>query len=534
MNRQMRRAVQLVFGFLLSFGPWSLPAVFASVACTQFAIQTISPSNTTIVSATPQSDPVPYCEVLGYVTTLHPGPNQVNFELNLPTLGNGRFLFIGNGAFAGGLGFPEVFPDFEDLPALTQEGFAIAFTDTGHQGSFLDGSWALFDQAKQDDYLFRGVHVTAVSAKTITNNFYGRRPRSYFAGCSDGGREALVEAQRYAADFDGIVAGDPAIGAVIAGFNWNQEHLTADANNYLPTDKLALVDAEVLKSCDTADGVADGLIQDPRMCSFDPARLLCSSGDSSDCLTSGQVASLKAVYSGATKRDGRTIYPGLSESDSAGDGSWGTWTMGLVPPDAPGTPEPWSDLALAPWQFLIEDQILKFFVFGDPAYNSLSFDLNSGDLRKMQMVLNRGGAEGANPDLSSFQKRGGKLIIYHGWSDPVVSPQATIRYYNSVIQQQGELNRTEQFARLFMAPGMQHCIGGGPGPNVFDPLSSLIDWVERNVDPKKIVAAHFQDNDPSTGIVTRTMPLCPYPKTAVFKDGDVNQASNWSCHRAEE
>ncbi len=280
--------------------------------------------------------------------------NQVNFELNLPTLGNGRFLFIGNGAFAGGLGFPEVFPDFEDLPALTQEGFAIAFTDTGHQGSFLDGSWALFDQAKQDDYLFRGVHVTAVSTKTITNNFYGRRPRSYFAGCSDGGREALVEAQRYAADFDGIVAGDPAIGAVIAGFNWNQEHLTADANNYLPTDKLALVDAEVLKSCDTADGVADGLIQDPRMCSFDPARLLCSSGDSSDCLTSGQVASLKAVYSGATKRDGRTIYPGLSESDSAGDGSWGTWTMGLVPPDAPGTPEPWSDLALAPWQFLIE------------------------------------------------------------------------------------------------------------------------------------------------------------------------------------
>jgi feruloyl esterase len=458
----------------------------------------------------------------------------VNFELNLPTLGNGRFLFIGNGAFAGGLGFPEVFPDFEDLPALTQEGFAIAFTDTGHQGSFLDGSWALFDQAKQDDYLFQGVHVTAVSAKTITNNFYGRRPRSYFAGCSDGGREALVEAQRYAADFDGIVAGDPAIGAVIAGFNWNQEHLTADANNYLPTDKLALVDAEVLKSCDTADGVADGLIQDPRMCSFDPARLLCSSGDSSDCLTSGQVASLKAVYSGATKRDGRTIYPGLSESDSAGDGSWGTWTMGLVPPDAPGTPEPWSDPALAPWQFLIEDQILKFFVFGDPAYNSLSFDLNSGDLRKMQMVLNRGGAEGANPDLSSFQNRGGKLIIYHGWSDPVVSPQATIRYYNSVIQQQGELNRTEQFARLFMAPGMQHCIGGGPGPNVFDPLSSLIDWVERNVDPKKIVAAHFQDNDPSTGIVTRTMPLCPYPKTAVFKDGDVNQSSNWSCHRAEE
>src|SRR6266404_3973610 len=483
MNRQMRRAVQLVFGFLLSFGPWSLPAVFASVACTQSAIQTISPSNTTIVSAIPQWDPVPYCEVLGYVTTLHPGPNQVNFELNLPTLGNGRFLFIGNGGFAGGLGFPEVFPDFEDLPALTHEGFAIAFTDTGHQASFLDGSWALFDQAKQDDYLFRGVHVTAVAAKMITNNFYGRRPRSYFAGCSDGGREALVEAQRYAADFDGM---------------------------------------------------ADGLIQDPRMCSFDPSRLLCSSGDNSDCLTSGQVASLKVVYSGATKRDGRTVYPGLSESDSAGDGSWGTWTTGVVPPDAPGTPEPWSDLAVAPWQFLIEDQVLKFFVFGDPAYNSLSFELNSVDFAKTQIVLNRGGAEGANPDLSSFQNRGGKLIIYHGWSDPVVSPQATIRYYNSVIQQQGELNRTEQFARLFMVPGMQHCIGSGPGPNVLDPLRSLIEWVERNVEPKKIIAAHFQDNDPSTGMITRAMPLCPYPETAVFKGGDVNRASSWVCRRPEE
>src|SRR6266849_2958847 len=141
MNRQMRRAVQLVFGFLLSFGPWSLPAVFASVACTQFAIQTISPSNTTIVSAIPQSDPVPYCDVFGYVTTLHPGPNQVNFELSLPAEGNERFLFIGNGGFGGGFGFPEVYPDFENLTLLTKAGFAIAFTDTGHEGNFLDGSW---------------------------------------------------------------------------------------------------------------------------------------------------------------------------------------------------------------------------------------------------------------------------------------------------------------------------------------------------------------------------------------------------------
>lgn len=514
---------------IVSLGVLS-PAALAR-NCTQSDIQAISPPNTTIVSAAVQSDPA-YCDVFAYVTTFHPGPNQVNFELKLPSESNGRLLFIGNGGLGGGLGFPEVFPDFEDLPALTQAGFAIAFTDTGHQGSFLDGSWALFDQAKQDDFLFRGVHVTAVAAKLITNNFYGRRPRSYFAGCSDGGREALVEAQRYPNDFDGIVAGDPAIGAVIAGFNWNQKDLTATADNYLSQDKLALVDAEVLKSCDVQDGVADGLIQDPRMCRLDPARLLCSSGDGSDCLSPGQVSSLKAVYGGATKSDGNIVYSGLSNSDSAGDGSWGIWTTGLVPPDAPGDPEPWSNLGLAPWQFLIQDQVLKFFVFGDPVYNSLAFDLNTDDLSKTHVVMNRHGAEGANPDLSSFQSYDGKLIIYHGWSDPALSPRETIRYYNSVVQRQGKLDGTQEFARLFMVPGMQHCIGSGPGPNVFDPLIPLIDWVEKDVEPKRIIAKHFLGNDPITGVVTRSMPLCPYPQIAHFNGGDVSRASNWSCQSA--
>jgi len=528
MSHQLKGICALCL-FLLSLGLWAVPEALAAADCTQSVIQGISPANTTIVSATPQSDPVAYCDVLGYVTTLHPGPNQVNFELTLPAEGNGRFLFIGNGGFGGGFGFPEVFPDFESIPDLTKAGFAIAFTDTGHQGSFLDGSWALDDQAKQDDFLFRGVHVTTVAAKTITSRFYGRQPRSYFAGCSDGGREALVEAQRYPTDFDGIVAGDPAIGASVAGFNWNQEHLTVAADDYLPADKLALIDTAVLNSCDAADGVADGLIQDPRKCKFDPAVLLCSLGGSSNCLTPGQVASLKAVYSGATRMNGQNVYSGFSESDSAADGSWGTWITGLVAPDAPGSPEPWSDPTLAPWQFLFQDQALKFFVFADPAYNSLSFNLNSSDLAKTQIVTNRGGAEGANPDLSSFQKHGGKLIIYHGWSDPAVTPRETIRYYQAVIQQQGDLDSTRHFARLFMAPGMQHCIGSGPGPNAFDPLKPLIHWVERNVAPKRIVAAHFQDNDPSTGVVTRTMPLCPYPELAEFMGGDVNNVANWSC-----
>src|SRR5215470_14970845 len=248
MNYQWAKSIYVVAALTLSFGLF--PETLAAVDCTQSAIQVISTLNTTIVSATSQSDPVAYCKVLGYVTTVHPGPNQLNFELSLPAQGNGRFLFIGNGGFGGGFGFPAVYPDFENLSALTQTGFAIAFTDTGHQGIFLDGSWALNDQAKQDDYLFRGVHVTAVATKTITKTYYGRRTRSYFAGCSDGGREGLVEAQRYPGDFDGIVAGNPGIGPTLPGFNWNQEHLAASADSYIPPDKLALVDSSVMTSCD--------------------------------------------------------------------------------------------------------------------------------------------------------------------------------------------------------------------------------------------------------------------------------------------
>ena len=241
---------------------------------------------------------------------------------------------------------------------------------------------------------------------------------------------------------------------------------------------------------------------------------------------------LKAVYAGATTADGRKVYSGFSKSDPAGDDGWAFWTTGFVPPDAPGTAEPWSDLGLAPLQFIFQDQVLKFFVFGDPGYNSLSFNLNSSDLARTQIVMNRGGAEGTDPDLSTFKDRGGKLIIYHGWSDPAVSPLETIRYYDGIIQEQGGLNRTGQFARLFMVPGMHHCIAsGGPAPNVFDPISPLIDWVERDEAPTQILATHFQDNDPSTGVITRTMPLCPYPEVAVFMGGDVNQASNWACQR---
>ena len=205
---------------------------------------------------------------------------------------------------------------------------------------------------------------------------------------------------------------------------------------------------------------------------------------------------------------------------------------GFQAPNAPGTGEPWVGAEFPPVNFFYQDQILKYFVFGDPAYNFLDFKFNNRDLAKAEAVLNRGGAAATNPDLSAFQRRGGKLILIHGWSDPAISPLATLQYYNSVIRSNWGLHDTQEFARLFMVPGMRHCIGsGGPGPNVFNPIPSLIDWVEKGVVPERILSAHFKDNDPTTGIITRTMPLCPYPQVAVFRGGDVNQASNWSCAR---
>jgi feruloyl esterase len=545
MRRQLRKGVQtLVCALLFGLAPWTARSARAVVACTQSAIQSVASSNTTIVSATQQSDPVSYCDVLGYVTTTRTGQNQVNFELGLPVVWNGRLLFIGNGVFAGSLAFPSVLFDFLTpfpVPTEVSAGFATVVTDTGHQGSgdfpLLDGSWALNDAAKQDDWLFRGVHVVAVATKSITRSFYGTVLRSYFAGCSTGGRQGLVEAQQYPADFDGIVAGDPALGDLSLGANWNEQHVTATADNYIAPEKLAIIDSAVMQTCDARDGVRDGLIQDPRKCPFNPERLRCRDGNNANCLTGEQAATLKAIYSGASTADGRQIYPGYAKSDpfgnpdlAFGEDGWAFWLTGFELPNAPGSAEPWMVPEFPPVIFFYQEQFLKYFVFSDPNYNFLDFDLNSHDLTRAETVINRGGAGGTNPDLSGFARRGGKLILYHGWSDPAISPLATVRYYDSVIEQQGDVKRTKQFARLFMAPGMRHCIGsGGPGPNVFAPLISLIDWVETGAVPEQILATHFQNNDPTTGVITRTMSLCAYPNVAVFKGGDVNTASNWAC-----
>ena len=254
-------------------------------------------------------------------------------------------------------------------------------------------------------------------------------------GCSTGGRQALVEAQQYPEDFDGIVAVAPALGNWAAGYNWNIQHLTASPDSYLPPDKIALLDAAVLENCDGRDGVIDGLIQDPRKCPFNPEKLRCKHGNTTDCLTKEQVKLVKAIYAGASTEDGKQIYSGFTKSDPGGPNGWVPWITGIQPPNALGTSQPWAAPAVPPLQFIIQDQFLKYFVFGDPNYNSLTFDLNRRrDRTQLAAVIDRGGAAATNPDLSAFINRGGKLILYHGWSDPALSPLETVKYYKNVVR----------------------------------------------------------------------------------------------------
>ena len=383
----------------------------AAAVCSQPGIQVLAPSDTTITSATAQINPAAYCDVFGYVTTQTDSTtNKVMFELGLPDAWNGGFELSGNGGFGGSLNTGQL-----PVTLLIPFGWATAVSDTGHESSSsgpeLDGSFALNNPAARDDWLYRSSHVVTVASQAIIKGYLSQAPLSFFWGCSTGGRQGLVEAQQFPSDFNGIVSIAPPIGNWVAGFNWDSEHVTAGADSFIPPDKIALVDQTVLKSCDKTDGVRDGLIQDPRACNFDPQSLQCKGADSSTCLTAAQVATLKAVYQGAKKS-----YPGYTQSDPGSDSTdngWADWITGLTAPDALGTAEPWSSLHNAPGQFLFQDQFLKFLVFNDPKYNSLTFDLTDlTQLAKLQAVVMRGGADASNPDLSAFRNNGGKLLIF--------------------------------------------------------------------------------------------------------------------------
>jgi feruloyl esterase len=455
--------------------------------------------------------------------------SDIKVEVWMPATGwNGKYQGVGNGGFAGSIGYSV-------LAGNVKSGYAAASTDTGHAGrAATDATWALGHPDRITDFGYRAIHEMTVKAKAIIKAFYGDgAKRSYFSSCSNGGRQALMEAQRFPEDYDGIVAGAPAnfwTHLLTAGA-WDVLATQGDPASYIPAAKIPALSAAVLKVCDALDGVADGVINDPRSCHFDAASLLCREADSNSCLTAPQVAALKKLYAGPTTSKGEKIFPGRVLGGEEGPGGWPGWITGAAPSSG--------------LMYLFTTGYFSNMVYDNPAWDFKTFNFDTGV--KVSDDKEASNLNATNPNLKAFQARGGKLIIYHGWSDAAISAYNTVDYYNSMVAAMGAKD-TNSFVRVFMAPGMQHC-SGGPGPNAFGQFNlgaappdrvhninlALEQWVEKGVAPDRLVATKFvTDNNPASG-VKMTRPLCPLPQVAKYKGtGDTNDEANFVCAAANK
>jgi len=445
---------------------------------------------------------------------------QIHIEVWMPASGwNGKFEGVGGGGYAGVISYPA-------LATALRAGYATASTDTGHQGNTPE--FALGHPELVVDFGYRAIHEMTVKGKQITEAFYGRAPQqSYFVGCSTGGRQGLSEAQRYPEDYNGIVAGAPAIDwtHLNASGVWVALSTLKDADSYIPPSKLPAINDASLAACDLSDGIMDGLVADPRACRFDPMTLVCKEGDAASCLTPKQAAALTKIYEGAKAPNGRIVYPGRLPGVERG---WGNFTTGQA--------------AGASILYNYGTGYMKYFVFANPEWDYRTWDFTK-DLQTLESdQKNRSAMDTWNPDLKRFRDRGGKLILYHGWGDDAISPLNTINYFKMVVDkttggpktadasapedaafQQGA-RKTGDFMRLFMVPGMNHC-GGGPGPNTFDAVTALSNWVEQKQAPDLLLGSHL-----TNGVADLTRPLCPYPGVAQYSgQGDVRDAANFSC-----
>jgi feruloyl esterase len=508
MNKIKRIRISLAAGAIGVITLAISPKAFALSAAEYGQLVNLVVPHTTITSAAivPATGTVPeYCSVHGHVDT------EINFELGLPTNWNGKFYHQGGGGFVGSI--PSI------APGLTA-GYASVATDTGHVGvgvAALDGSWALNRPDRQVNFGFRAVHVVTVAAKEITRQAYERKPSySYFQGCSNGGRQALQEAQRYPNDFDGIIAGAPALDwtGLMIGFNWDSQAIRAAP---IPPDKLTVIAQGAVARCDAQDGLVDGLISDPLRCDFDPAVLTCKGADAPDCLTAAQVDTVKKVYAGPSNSRGRQLHPGFAPGAEDGGTGWQTWISGPTPLGPPVNGNP--------LQFTFQDHYLRYFVFSDPAYDSMTFDFDRDPraLRPTGSFLNA-----TNTDLSDLRKAGVKLILWHGWADDALMAERTVQYFEGVVDRLNSRDKIDRFVRLYLAPGMHHC-ANGPGPNTFDVLTPLVNWVENGVAPQRIIATKYVNDNPAMG-VARTRPLCPHPQTAQYVGkGSIDDAANFAC-----
>jgi feruloyl esterase len=435
-----------------------------------------------------------FCRV---AATLRPtSDSDIKIEVWLPSSGwNGKFQAVGNGGWAGAIAYGA-------MSQALKSGYAAASTDTGHTGG--RGTFALGHPEKLADFGYRAVHEMTLQAKSVIEAYYGKPARiSYWNGCSTGGREGLKEVQRYPNDYDAVIAGAAANPRThLSTWQiWIGQAMLKDPASFIPKTKYAMIHKAVLDACDTIDGVKDGLINDPGLCHFKPSTLQCQGADAPNCLTAPQVEAMIKIMTPVTNpRTGKEIFPTYE----------------------PGTELGWGVIAAGPEPFIYALDQFRYVVFKDPNWDwrTLNFDsdVDLADKADNDTI------DAVDPNLTEFAAHGGKLFMYHGWTDPNVAPRASIEYYNNVVEVMGGAEKTSSWIRLFMMPGMGHC-EGGEGPDTFDKMMVIEDWFEKGKAPEKIVASHI-----TNGTVDRTRPLCPYPQVAAYKgSGNINDAANFAC-----
>jgi feruloyl esterase len=500
------------------------------LAATQLSARYV-PAGTRQAGGMPAGLTLPgHCIVTGSVQSrigVDSKPYATGFELSLPDQWNGRFLYLGGGGNDGVLRDTSLSSSISlDTPSPLAQGFAVVSTDAGHRGT--SAAFGLDPRARLD-HAFDAHYKTAVSAKSLITQRYGRAPaHSYFSGCSGGGRQGMMFSQRFPDMFDGITAGAPAMrvssGATV-GAMWNTLKLAAVApkndagqpvlSRALSDRDLALVAKGINDACDAADGVVDGMVQNIRACRFDPAVLQCRAAKADDCLSGTQVAALRDISAGPRDTSGRALYPGQPWDPGIAAPGWRQWALGS---STTATPD-------SRYVFLMVDALSnEFFTPPDPSFDYKTFDFDRDPARMAWFSAVYDTYE--DTQLAAFRQHGGKLLFIHGMADPIFSANDTLSYYQQLATNNGGIESTQRFARAFVVPGMNHC-SGGPATDTFDSIQVMVDWVEKGLAPDRIAARAAPSGPWFPG---RTRPLCPYPTYARYAGtGSIEDAANFVC-----
>ena len=525
-----------ILALALALLPASTLAQTPDASCARLTTLSLDHARVTSASILPAATAIPgvdlpaprvaalpaFCRV--QITATPTPDSDIKTEIWLPLATgdhpwNGRYYGQGNGGFAG-----QIY--FDQMAAALTSGYITSGTDTGHPNT--TGDFALHHPEKVIDFGWRAIHLTALQSKALASAFYGKPPaHSYFAACSDGGREALMEAQRFPADYDGILAGAPAYNwtALLASSTADQQALSSSPAAYISSRKLPAIAAAVLAACDKNDGLQDGILTDPRTCHFAPETLACSSAETDACLTPPQVATLKTIYAAKSGPAGKYLYPGYLPGAEDPRGSWDTWQFG----SAPG--------AMTLMLFFGQG-FYSNFVHQDPSWTVARFDF-AKDLA-LSISTSAQALNATDPNLKPFFERGGKLILYHGWNDPAIPAIGTIDYFNALTATVGAKTAHDS-TRLYMVPGMLHC-GGGPGATDFgqnaaiprtdpthDVFTALEQWVEAGHAPDRLTATRYTSGDPTKPVLL-TRPLCPYLQQPTYTaTKDPTQAASFTC-----